>query len=474
VTPPERSSTAARRGLAPVALGANLLPAPPVEAERHTPARPAAVLVPAGTLLAVATLLTASIDAASRGVEGLAALPGALLLAAFAMSAGALLRVVVVGRWGGPLAAALADAGSGLGVLLGRALLGADAPGGLASLACFALAAVGGPLAASWRRRWMRFRRDRVSVLAPDVRTATAAVWALETIPHLAVRNILVPGPWDGGPLRCAGRPVLTSVEDASALERRVVVSRPLRDERSSAAIARLVAMGREISSVSAEMRRAEGRVDSDRADPLALLLARRPSRWASAGSRLLDVLLSAVGLALASPVLLVVSIAVLLDSGWPVLFVQERVGRNGRRFRLLKFRSMRRDAETASGPVWASRGDPRVTRIGRFLRRSHLDELPQLWNVLTGSMSLVGPRPERPHFFEELRASVPLFDLRTCVRPGITGWAQVRLPYAADADDCRAKLEYDLYYVLHRSMWFDLAILFDTVAVALRGTGSR
>ena len=126
------------------------------------------------------------------------------------------------------------------------------------------------------------------------------------------------------------------------------------------------------------------------------------------------------------------------------------------------------------SGPVFATEHDPRVTRVGAFLRNYRLDELPQFFNVLLGQMTLVGPRPERPHFFNVLRKDVPLFELRTCVKPGITGWAQIRLPYAADSDEARAKLEYDLYYVMHRTLWFDLATLLETARVVLTGAGAR
>ena len=167
-------------------------------------------------------------------------------------------------------------------------------------------------------------------------------------------------------------------------------------------------------------------------------------------------------------------AIAVRLGSPGPLLYVQERMGARGRRFRMFKFRSMRPDAEAASGPVWASEQDPRITHVGAFLRKYRLDELPQFVNVLLGDMALVGPRPERPHFCETLRHDVPLFDLRAVVRPGITGWAQVRAPYAAAHEEARTKLGYDLFYVSRRSPWFDLAILFETLGVALSGQGAR
>ncbi|MCC7138526.1 MAG: sugar transferase [Planctomycetes bacterium] len=247
-----------------------------------------------------------------------------------------------------------------------------------------------------------------------------------------------------------------------------------MKDPGVGRAIAELVARGHDLTSESATLRSAEGRVDSSRADPLNLLMGRPRSRWLDASSRFLDIVGSLVLLVLAAPLLFACAVAIVLDDGFPVFYRQRRVGRAGRPFDVIKFRSMRKDAESRSGPVWASEGDPRITRVGRFLRRYRLDELPQLWNVLVGQMALVGPRPERPHFCDVLREQVPLFELRTIVRPGLTGWAQVRLAYGASADDARAKLEYDLFYVMRRSLWFDVAILAETARVVLTGDGSR
>jgi exopolysaccharide biosynthesis polyprenyl glycosylphosphotransferase len=156
-----------------------------------------------------------------------------------------------------------------------------------------------------------------------------------------------------------------------------------------------------------------------------------------------------------------------------PMLYRQTRVGLDGRTFELLKWRSMREDAESTSGPVWASAdNDPRATRLGRLLRKSRLDELPQLWNVLRGDMSFVGPRPERPHFVEKLRKVIPYYDERHGVRPGITGWAQVKFPYGATLEDAEEKLEFDLYYVKNMSLLLDVAIVLETFKVMLLGRG--
>lgn len=183
------------------------------------------------------------------------------------------------------------------------------------------------------------------------------------------------------------------------------------------------------------------------------------------------DVLFSGTALILAAPVLAVVALAVRLDSPGPVIFRQEREGYRGRRFTILKFRTMRADAE-AAGPQWASTGDPRRTRLGRLLRPTRLDELPQLWNVLVGDMSIIGPRPERPCFVTQLGQTIPFYRVRSLVRPGITGWAQVRFAYAGSEEDSLEKLQYDLYYVKHRSAFLDLVIALKTVGVLLRASG--
>jgi len=188
---------------------------------------------------------------------------------------------------------------------------------------------------------------------------------------------------------------------------------------------------------------------------------------------RAVDLTLAAVGLAITLPAMLAVAIAVRLDSRGPVLFAQERVGRDGLPFTLYKFRSMRSDAEEATGPVWASADDPRITRVGRFLRRMRFDELPQLFNVLAGQMSLVGPRPERPVFVDDLARQIPYYHQRHIVKPGLTGWAQINYPYGNTVEDALQKLQYDLFYIKNQSLLFDLSIVFTTIktVVLRRGT---
>jgi lipopolysaccharide/colanic/teichoic acid biosynthesis glycosyltransferase len=160
------------------------------------------------------------------------------------------------------------------------------------------------------------------------------------------------------------------------------------------------------------------------------------------------------------------------LNSHGPILYRQMRVGKDGRHFKMLKFRSMKTDAEKHTGPVWAGRNDPRVTKVGRFLRRTHLDELPQFLNVVKGDMSLVGPRPERPFFVEKLSKEIPLYKHRHRVKPGITGWAQVKYKYDENIEDVRNKIKYDLFYIENNSWRLDLKILFNTVYVMVAGKG--
>ena len=189
---------------------------------------------------------------------------------------------------------------------------------------------------------------------------------------------------------------------------------------------------------------------------------------------RLFDVIASAGLLLLAAPILLVAMIAVVIESGFPIFYSQERVGQGGERFRILKLRSMRQDAEKDGKARWAVANDSRVTRVGAFLRKTRIDELPQLWTVLRGDMSFVGPRPERQVFVDQLTEKIPFYDVRHSVKPGVTGWAQVRYPYGASIEDGLKKLEYDLYYVKNHSLFLDLMIMVETIQVVLLGKGAR
>lgn len=171
---------------------------------------------------------------------------------------------------------------------------------------------------------------------------------------------------------------------------------------------------------------------------------------------------------------MLIATLAIVIENGFPILYRQERVGLNGRLFKVIKFRSMRNDAEKDGKPVWAKAQDDRVTKVGRIIRKIRVDELPQLFSVLKGDMSLVGPRPERPFFVDQLTKEIPFYAVRHSVKPGVTGWAQVRYHYGATVEDSAEKLQYDLYYVKNHSLFLDLLVLFETVGVVLTGKGAQ
>ena len=192
------------------------------------------------------------------------------------------------------------------------------------------------------------------------------------------------------------------------------------------------------------------------------------------AAKRAFDLTLALAGLVLALPLMILVAALVKLISPGPALYHQERVGLNGRVFTVHKFRTMHVDAEAGTGPIWSGRNDGRITPVGRFLRRTRLDELPQLWNVLRGEMSFVGPRPERPLFVDRLTASIPFYGQRHAVKPGLTGWAQVRYTYGASVEDAVEKLQYDLYYIKNLSIALDLVIVLETIKTVVLRRGGR
>jgi sugar transferase (PEP-CTERM system associated) len=199
-----------------------------------------------------------------------------------------------------------------------------------------------------------------------------------------------------------------------------------------------------------------------------------RQSWRRSSVKRLFDIVVALVLLLLAAPVMLLTALLIVLEDGCSIFYRQERVGLDGRLFKVIKFRSMRNDAEGDGKPRWATLDDDRVTRIGRILRKLRIDELPQLYNVFAGDMSLVGPRPERPYFVDQLTRDIPFYAVRHSVKPGLTGWAQVSYHYGSTVDDSVQKLQYDLYYVKNHSLFLDMVILFQTVGVVLTGKGAR
>lgn len=205
---------------------------------------------------------------------------------------------------------------------------------------------------------------------------------------------------------------------------------------------------------------------------PLIEILPKLMPAWEMRIKRIIDIVVATFVLVLFSPIWILISVAIKIDSRGPLLYNQDRVGKNSKIFHMHKFRSMVRDAESMTGPVWADKNDPRITRMGKLIRRLRIDEIPQFINVLKGEMSLVGPRPERPYFVEKLKKEIPYYSRRLSVRPGITGWAQIKHVYDQSLDDVTKKLQYDLYYLENMSLRMDLKIIINTISTVLSGKG--
>lgn len=205
---------------------------------------------------------------------------------------------------------------------------------------------------------------------------------------------------------------------------------------------------------------------------PLIDVMPELMPEWEKKLKRLMDVILSLILLIITAPITLLAAVAIKLDSKGPVFYKQERMGLNGKIFKIIKFRTMIHDAEKHTGPVWSAKDDPRITKVGGFIRKVRIDEIPQSYNVLMGDMSFVGPRPERPYFVEKLSKEIPLYKRRLKVRPGLTGWAQVKHKYDETIDDVKMKLRYDLFYIENMSLRMDLKIIFRTIFVVLFGKG--
>jgi sugar transferase (PEP-CTERM system associated) len=275
---------------------------------------------------------------------------------------------------------------------------------------------------------------------------------------------------------------VIGTIEDIPSIVRarnvdRVVVS--LADARGKLPMEKLLEMkldGVTFDHLPSVYEEFTGKIAVENLRPSWLIFSEgfRKSRTQQALKRSLDVVIAASGLVVGSPLFALVALAVRLSSPGPVLYHQRRVGQRGRIFTMHKFRTMRQDAEAATGPVWASKaGDPRATRVGRLMRKTRLDELPQLWNILRGDMSFVGPRPERPEFVADLTKQIPYYGQRHVVRPGLTGWAQVRYSYGASREDALQKLQFDLFYIKNFKLSLDVYIIFETIKTVVLRKGA-
>jgi sugar transferase (PEP-CTERM system associated) len=257
----------------------------------------------------------------------------------------------------------------------------------------------------------------------------------------------------------------------------RVIVAMP--DRRGTLPVEELLDLrlaGVKVEEATSWLEKISGRIEVEHLHPSWLIFADgfRVSSFFGLVRRVLNFSLALIGLVLALPLLPFIVLAVKLDSKGPVLYRQKRVGRGGATFYCYKFRTMRQDAEADTGATWAADDDPRITRVGKVLRVSRLDEIPQLWCVLKGDMHFVGPRPERPEFVEWLSKEIPYYGVRHVVRPGITGWAQVQYKYGNTLEDAREKLQYDLFYIKNASVGLDLLIIFQTIKIVLLGRGAQ
>ncbi len=278
------------------------------------------------------------------------------------------------------------------------------------------------------------------------------------------------------------GRPIIGSLNQLPALVAlhritRIVVA--LEDSRGRLPVRELVRLrvqGIRVEDANSTLSALTGRVWLSTVKPSWFVFSDgfHRARWTMVVKRIIDLSCGAIGLLVSLPLMLLVAVAIRLESRGPIIFRQIRVGKGGKTFELLKFRSMRQDAELGTGAQWAQINDPRATRLGKYLRKSRLDELPQFINVIRGEMSFVGPRPERPVFVDQLRQKISYYDERHSVRPGLTGWAQVQYSYGASEEDAARKLEYDLFYLKNMSIFFDCAIVLQTIRSVITGRGAR
>ena len=332
----------------------------------------------------------------------------------------------------------------------------------------------------SWRAayNWLvkqPYMRERVYVLGTGER-AQRLLNGLRQRVELGVEVVGWTGDIEGEVKRESVATHLLGVAREGGVHR-VIVAMP--DRRGTLPVAELLDLrlaGVKVEEAASWLEKISGRIEVDQLYPSWLIFTDgfRFSAFFRLVRRLLNFSVALVGLLLALPLIPFIVLAIRLDSAGPVLYRQKRVGRSGEIFYCYKFRTMRQDAEADTGATWATDDDPRITRVGKFLRVARLDEIPQLWCVLKGDMHFVGPRPERPEFVEWLTKEIPYYGVRHVVRPGITGWAQVQYKYGNTREDAREKLQYDLFYIKNASLGLDLLIMFQTIKIVLLGRGAQ
>jgi sugar transferase (PEP-CTERM system associated) len=316
---------------------------------------------------------------------------------------------------------------------------------------------------------------ERVYVLGSGER-AQRVVQGLRQNPELGVEIASWTGKMEGAITRESVGAHLMEVVHKQKVHRVILAMPERRDTIPVRELFELRLQGVKVEEATSWLEKISGRIEVENLYPSWVVLGAgfRRSTAFIVVRRAVSIVTSLIGLILALPLLPLIMLAIRLDSKGPVFYTQTRVGKNGRLFNLVKFRTMRQDAEAANGPQWAVDNDPRVTRVGRFLRALRLDDIPQLWCVLRGDMASVGPRPERPEFVELLSKQIPYYGVRHMVRPGLTGWAQIKYRHVSTVEDAREELQYDLFYIKNASIGLDLLIMFQTIKTVLLHRGER
>jgi len=320
------------------------------------------------------------------------------------------------------------------------------------------------------------YLRQRVYVLGEGER-ARRLVTALRTRPELGVDVVGWTGDMEGVVTRESMGEHLLAVAREVSVHYVIMAMRDRRDAMPMQELLQLRLQGAaSIEEATTWLEKISGKIDVENVNPSWIIFAEgfRFGEFVAILRRLLNLTVGLVSLLLAAPLIPFVVLAIKVDSKGPALYRQQRVGRKGKVFLCYKFRTMRPDAEADLGPTWADDDDPRITRVGKFLRMTRLDEIPQLWCVLKGDMAFVGPRPERPEFVEWLKQEIPYYSLRHLVRPGITGWAQIRYKYGNTIEDSKEKLRYDLFYIKNASIGLDVLIMFQTIKILLLRRGAQ